>query len=240
MLRRFLPLIFCATVMLPAQVPSPDASTALPQDTEEFRNAHASFLARAKSGPVGLLFLGDSITARWSTAPELWEARYGAHHAANFGLSRDQTQNLLWRIEHGELDGLAPRVVVILIGTNNSASHPASQIVGGIEKIVGLVRAKLPESKILLLGIFPRGPRKNKQGEDENWEARMAVINGANATLPRLADGKNVHFLDVGHAFVAPNGEIRTELLPDRLHPSPAGLRAWANAMQPTLEALLR
>ncbi len=201
---------------------------------------HAAFLARAQAGPIGLLFLGDSITANWKNAPEIWKKHFGAHAPANFGISGDATQNVLWRVENGELDGIAPRVVVLLIGTNNTAVHTAPEISAAIGKIVGHIRAKLPESKVLLLAIFPRGPRVNRDGTPDAWEKRMEVIRAVNATLPQLADGEHVHWLDIGHHFLAADGTILAALLPDQLHLSSAGYQVWAEAMQPTLDALLR
>ncbi|MCM2273189.1 MAG: GDSL-type esterase/lipase family protein [Candidatus Didemnitutus sp.] len=242
MLRRLLSLLFLSglATLASAQTPRADASAAIPKPARSFMEKHESFLARAQAGPIGLLFLGDSITEQWKTAPAVWEKHYGTHQPANFGIGGDQTQNVIWRIEHGELDGIAPRAVVLLIGTNNSASHSAPEIVAAIGKILGLVRAKLPETKILLNAIFPRGPRKNKAGEDEDWQARMAVIREVNAALPGLADGQHVHFLDAGPRFLDAEGKIPTTIMRDQLHLTPEGYRIWAEAMQPKLDELLK
>ncbi|QYM79082.1 GDSL family lipase [Horticoccus luteus] len=207
---------------------------------EDHQQEHEAFLQRGRSGPIGVLFLGDSITAGWKKVPDIWEKNFGAWAPANFGIGGDKTENVIWRIEHGELDGLHPRVVVLLIGTNNSAKNTAPEIVGGIRKIVDEIKARLPETKVLLLAIFPRGPRTTKTGQAEDWESRMAVIKAVNRELPKLADGKRVRFLDVNHVFLAPDGTIPKELMPEQLHPVRAGYERWTAAMMPTLREMMR
>src|SRR5262245_60508796 len=144
----------------------PDASAAIEKNdpSGKFRRMHTSFLERGKAGPIGVLFLGDSITEGWTKGPHIWERFYGAMQPANFGIGGDQTQHVVWRIENGELDGVHPKVVVLMLGTNNSGSHTAAEIAAADKKIVGMIRSKIPEAKVLLLAIFPRGPRKNAEG----------------------------------------------------------------------------
>jgi len=203
-----------------------------------FFELHESFLARAKSGPIGLLFLGDSITAGWKKAPHIWEHYYGAYQPANFGIRGDQTQHVLWRIEQGELDGIDPKVVILMLGTNNSAKYTAGEISAADRKIVGLIRAKLPQTKILLLGIFPRGPRE-KNGVPENVAERMAVIRAVNADLATLDDGNTIRYLDITSAFLGNDGTIPNIIMPDQLHPNAAGYQLWADAMQPLLKEMM-
>src|SRR5688572_22535377 len=126
--------------------------------TGRFGEMHESFLALGKSGPIGVLFLGDSITRGWTKAPHVWEHYYGKYQPANFGIGGDQTQHVIWRIENGELDGTRPKVVVLMLGTNNTTLHTAPEIVAADKKIVGLIRTKIPEARVLLVAIFPRGP----------------------------------------------------------------------------------
>jgi beta-glucosidase len=217
-----------------------DASAPIARDDDLFRSRHESFLARGKAGPIGLLFLGDSIVAFWSNAPRLWDSAFGQYQPANFGLPGDTTQNLIWRIEHGELDGLHPRVTVLMIGTNNSGSHTAVQIAAAIKKTVDLIRAKIPGTKVLLLAITPRGPWR-ADGEkasprsiiEANW--RMAAIEAVNVQLGDLADGSSVRCLDLGPRFLGPDGAIAEQLMPDQLHLSVAGYAVWAEAMKPLL-----
>lgn len=203
-----------------------------------FEKLHRSFIDRGKAGPIGLLFVGDSITQNWTKAPQVWKDHFERYRPANFGIGGDRTQHLLWRLENGELEGIAPQVVVLLIGTNNSADYGAEQIAAADTKIVQLIRAKIPRAKVLVLGIFPRG---NRSGESVQVTARrMEAIRGANAELGKLDDGENVRFLDIGPAFVDGDGKIPASLMPDQLHPSAEGYRVWAQAMQPTLESMMK
>ena len=224
----------------------PGASDAVEkQDDGVFLKKHDAILQRARSGPIGLLFLGDSITERWHIAPHIWEAYYGKYHPANFGIGGDRTQNVVWRIEHGELDGIAPRVVVLLLGTNNSLDYPAADIAAADRKIVGMIRARLPASKILLLGIFPRGPRDARGGpvtpdKVEEAAGRMRTIDAVNRELATLDDGKTVRYLDIGAVFLGQDGRIPKPIMPDQLHPGPAGYQLWADAMRPLLDSMMR
>lgn len=225
----------------------PDASAAIEKkDTDgRFRKQHESFLARGKSGPIGVLFLGDSITAGWTKAPHVWEHYYGKWQPANFGIGGDQTQHVIWRIENGELDGIHPKVVVLMLGTNNTGANTADEIAAADRKIVEMIRAKIPGTKVLLLGVFPRGARKNAQGtipEGVAAEAakRQEIIQAVNAQLAKLDDGTHVRYLDISSKFLGDDGKIPSIIMPDQLHPTAAGYQLWAEAMQPTLEAMMK
>ena len=175
----------------------------------------------------------------------VYERYYGKLDPANFGIGGDQTQHVIWRIANGELDGIHPKVVVLMIGTNNSAGHTGEEITAADTKIVEMIRAKIPETKVLLLAIFPRGARKNAQGvitEASVAEAtkRMAAINGANAELAKLDDGTNVRFLDIGAVFLGQDGKIPWTIMPDQLHPTAAGYQLWAEAMQKPLAEMMK
>ncbi len=231
-----------STAPAPVAPPAPvDASAPIPKkDNGTFLKRHESFLARAKAGPIGLLFLGDSITDNWSKAPHIWQAYYEKYQPANFGIGGDTTQNVIWRIENGELDGIHPRVVVLMLGTNNSASHTAAEIFAADKKIVEMIRAKIPETKVLLLAIFPRGVRKNRDGSVDTGEEKMAIIRDVNLELAKLDDGKNVRYLDIGTQFLGQDGKIPFTIMPDQLHPSAAGYQLWAEAMQPLLNEMMK
>lgn len=230
-----------------APAPKVDASAAIEKTdpSGRFRKMHESFLARGKEGPIGVLFLGDSITQGWTKAPHVWQHYYGKWQPANFGIGGDQTQHVIWRIENGELDGINPKVAVLMLGTNNSGAHTADEIAAANKKIVQMIRTKLPQTKVLVLAVFPRGPRKDKEGKITETVAaeaakRMAVIQGVNAQLARLDDGQNVRFLDINEVFLGQDGKIPFSIMPDQLHPNAAGYQLWADAMQPTLTALMK
>jgi lysophospholipase L1-like esterase len=219
-----------------------DAAAPAPQATPRFQELHAAYLARAKAGPIGVLFLGDSITYGWNKVPALWEKYYGAHQPANFGVGADQTQHLLWRIEHGELDGISPQLVVLLIGTNNTAVNTAEEIFAAQTKIIGLIRTKLPAAKVLVLAVFPRGPRSlGKDGVPrDDGVTRMKVIDAVNARLASLDDGRNIRVLNVNRVFLGADGRIPDALMPDQLHPNEEGYRRWAEAMQPLFVEMIK
>ena len=195
-----------------------------------FMSKHLSFLERAKESPVDLLFLGDSITEGWlSRGSDVFKAHFGKYATGNFGISGDRTQHVLWRIANGELDTIKPKVVVLMIGTNNS-NLPADEIARGTTAVVKNIEYKLPETKILLLGIFPRGI-------DANDPMRLKMAD-ANKILAKLDDGQHVFYQDIASAFLAPDGTLPD--FGDHLHPNTAGYEKWAGAIQEKVDALMK
>lgn len=240
-------VLFLATLVLglsaPAQIEPGtrvDAGEPLPKRANaRFYELHAQFLKRAKE-PMQLLFLGDSITERWATVPEIWNKYYGAWQPANFGVGGDWTQHVLWRIADGELDGVHPKVVVFLLGTNNTGQHGGEEIAAADAKIVKQIQEKIPGVKVLLLAIFPRALRPNIPVERQGDTAkRVAAIAAANRQLAALANGTSIRYLDLGPKFLTPDGKIPLEIMPDQLHLSPKGYQIWAEAMQPLLEEMM-
>ncbi len=224
----------------------PGASEAIEKtDGGVFLKKHEAILARARGGPIGLLFLGDSITERWKIAPHIWDAYYAKYQPANFGIGGDRTGNVIWRIEHGELDGIAPKLVVLMLGTNNSLDYSPEEIAAADRKIIGMIRARLPDTKILVLGIFPRGPRDSSgkpvtEAAVEEAAKRMRTIDAVNRDLATLDNGGNIRFLNINAVFLGQDGKIPKAIMPDQLHPGPAGYQLWADAMQPLLEEMLK
>lgn len=223
------------------------AAVARAEHATKFRSAREAIAARRRTGPVGLLFLGDSITMRWAEAGRrhIWDSFYREWQPANFGIGGDQTQHVIWRIDDGELDGLRPKVVVLLIGTNNTGANNADDIVTANGKIVGMIRERAPQAKVLVLGLFPRGPRREHDGtvlEASRKDAarRMEIITEVNRGLKRLDDGVAVRFLDIGDLFLGQDRNIPYAVMPDQVHLSNAGYQIWADAMQPLLVEMMR
>jgi lysophospholipase L1-like esterase len=177
-----------------------------------------------------LVFIGDSITARWPA--ELLQEKFGAFRPANLGIGGDWFQNVLWRVQNGVLDKLHPKAIVLLIGTNNiTAGLTPDEVAEGIASLLKAIQEKAPASKILLLGILPRG----ESIKEENNEK----IRQTNAKLALLADNKRVFYLDVGDKLVEPDGSISREIMPDKIHVAGPGYIRWIDAMKPTLDKLL-
>ena len=201
---------------------------------------HASFVAQAKQGGIDILFMGDSITDFWrNRGSNVWTQAYAPRHAANFGISGDRTQHVLWRMDNGELDGIKPKVVVLMIGTNNTGKerdnkttrNTVSETIAGVQAVVADIRARLPDSKILLLGIFPRGTL------DDPQRAQVALVN---TVIAKLDDGKMIRFLDIGPKFLESDGTLPRSIMPDLLHPNEHGYQIWADAMEPTLAEMMK
>ena len=190
--------------------------------------------AQALGAKAQVVFIGDSITEGWekSGAP-VWERNYKALDGLVLGFGGDRTENVLWRLMHGEVDGIAPKVAVLMVGTNNTGHRqedPATTA-AGIKRDVEELRRRLPDTKILLLAIFPRG---------EKADDPLRLINQkVNAIIAGFADSQHVYFLDIGKAFLAADGTLSTDIMPDLLHPNEKGYEIWARAMAPQLNRLL-
>ena len=202
---------------------------------------HNSVVNRVKQGNVDLILVGDSITHGWGGSPdqtrgdaigELWTKYFGSRNAVNEGFGWDRTQHVLWRFDHGELDGISPKVAVVLIGTNNIGANKAPEVVQGIAAVVAELQEKLPKTKVLLLGIFPRDEKA-----DTFNRKQVAEINSQVATTVGKRDG--VTYLDLTSAFVQSDGTISADLMGDFLHPTAKGYAVWAQAMEPTLAKLM-
>jgi beta-glucosidase len=201
-----------------------------------WKASHRQINARVKRGGVELIFVGDSITSGWAREGKaVWDKHYGRRKAANLGIGGDETGHVLWRLTHGNLRGISPKVkvAVLLVGVNNAyrRDHSAAAIAEGIKRIVAELRRRLPRTKVLVLAIFPAGARPGR------FREKTGAIN---KRVAKLADGKMVHFLDIGARFLGKNGHISQEVMHDYLHLTEKGYRIWAEAMEPTLKRLLR
>ncbi|VTS04414.1 platelet-activating factor acetylhydrolase IB subunit [Tuwongella immobilis] len=201
---------------------------------------HEKFVSIAEKGGVELLFLGDSITDAWGgeghgngPGAKIFTEEFLPMKAANFGIGGDRTQHVLWRLQNGELKNIQPKVVMLMIGTNNSngKDNTAEEIADGVKLIVEELKKNSSKTKVLLLGIFPRGAKPNPQRE------KLAAVN---AIISKLDDGgKTVKYLDIGSKFLEADGTLTKEVMPDFLHLSPKGYRIWADAVKSEITALL-
>lgn len=222
-------------------LPQSDLATCTPLKRVDWADGyHQAMLVREKKPDLQLVFLGDSITMMWRSqsgyegGTPVWEQYYALRNTGNFGISGDRTEHILWRItEGGDLDGLSPKVLVLLIGINNyGQTHSTPQDVSaGISTIVGYLKTKLPETKILLLGVFPCNDRPENPVRE--W------VRQVNSRIKPLADRQRVWYLDMGDKFVEPDGTITREKLRDLLHLSEKGYWIWAETMEPYLVDLL-
>lgn len=202
---------------------------------------HAEMVAEARKGGIDLLFIGDSITdgwrgaarGTWDSGGDVWKRCFAPLKAANFGICGDQTSHLLWRLQNGELDGITPKLAVLMIGTNNSsAGHRPADIAAGIAAIIDTLKAKTPGTRVLLLAIFPAGA----SAQDSRRVNNQAV----NRIIAKFDDGgTTVKFLDIGVKFLQPDGTISKAIMPDLLHLSAKGYQIEAEAILPVIEQMM-
>jgi beta-glucosidase len=215
-----------------AVVPTPRADFAWGNRNETWMGRFYRNVQEVSGGEVDLLFIGDSITHSWERAGKATWDRYYAHRSAvNLGFGGDRTQHVLWRLIHGKLEAASPKVAVVMIGTNNSNSDTPDEIAAGVRAICHTLRGLLPETKILLLGIFPRG------ATPDDWRRNLNAA--VNARIAELDDGEWIHYLDIGESFLEAGGILPESVMPDALHPNERGYQIWAEAMEPTLARLM-
>ena len=199
-----------------------------------FAKSHESFVAIAKKGEAQVVFIGDSITAGWNGQKALFEKEYGQYKAANFGIGGDRVQHVLWRVENGEFEGIKPKAIVLMIGTNNAgvAENSPEQIAAGIKNIIDAIHKRSPDSKVLVLAIFPRGPNSTDVNRVKNEKV--------NAIIAKFDDGKKVHFFDIGAKFLKPDGTLEKSVMPDLLHLNAASYQIEADAIREKLASLVK
>jgi lysophospholipase L1-like esterase len=235
-------LVHFAILTATAADPANNAIQGVPRTDANSRLAHEQLLAKSKQGKIDVYFVGDSITRRWgATDPqykpllENWTTNFFGWNAANFGWGADRIENILWRLENGELDGVNPKIIVVLAGINNignnaGAPEKAAQVASGIKAILETCRTKAPNATIILTAIFPR---------NDNM-AVVPVINEANREISKFADGKAVRFLDINGKIADENGKFFEGMVsPDKLHPSLNTYQIWADALKPIFTEIL-
>lgn len=212
----------------------PTAVAPVPRSDSWWIAQHEHTLARIRQGGVDLLMIGDSITQGWSAeGRHVWSTYYGHRRAVNLGYSGDCTEHVLWRLNHGEINRIAPKLAVVMIGTNNIGARrdPPEETAAGIQAILSTLRTGLPDTKILLLGVFPRGA----SGDDPLRQVTVAINNLAST----YADNKQIFFLDLSPLFLDNQGRLAQHLMPDYLHPNEQGYQVWADGMEDMLSRLL-
>jgi lysophospholipase L1-like esterase len=217
----------------------PSCAIPAPRTDPNSQKAHEQLVEKAKHGGIDLYFVGDSITRRWGATdyPDFlahWRKNFFGWNAGDFGWGADGIQHILWRLEHGELDGVNPKVIVILAGTNNVGQTPGDEakiadVKLGIKTLVELCHRKAPGATIVLTAIFPRNDNP----------AVVPTINRINAGIEKLADGKSVRFLNINSQLADQNGVLFEGMTVDKLHPSLKGYEVWAAGLRPILTELL-
>jgi lysophospholipase L1-like esterase len=182
--------------------------------------------------PPEIVFIGDSITQGWENeGRQVWQRHFGSPRALALGFGGDRTENVLWRLQHGEIDGLSPKAAVLMIGTNNSGVRTPESTAAGVKHLLGEIRQRLPNTKVLLLAVFPRGEKPD--------DFLRGVNDRVNKIIKGYADGRHVHFLDINAALLNADGTLGKDVMPDLLHPNEKGYEIWQRAMAPTLQKLL-
>ena len=221
----------------------------LEEDVYDWWARHAEALRIKDSVDPEIVLIGNSITHFWGGVPALrnadgsprepngpksWSSVFQGHRVLNLGFGWDRTQNVLWRLDHGELDGLHPRLVVIDIGTNNTSEtahariNTVPEIVEGIRAVVDRVRTKTPAARIILMAIFPR--------EQFSSHPRRVLIDATNKLLKAFAENEKLTYLDIGQAFLAPDGSMIPGMTSDFTHPTDKGYQVWADSLRPFVE----
>ena len=227
---RFLPLFFVSSLAL-AQIPRTDPNS---------QTAHAQLVEKARQGGIDIYFEGDSITRRWGASDAQykdflanWNQNFFGWNAANFGWGADKIENILWRLQNGELDGVNPKVIVLLGGTNDlpqGGAEAQRTVTRGVRTVLDTMQQKALNAVIILMGITPR----NDVGADIS-----ATIDKINAEISRFADGKRIRYLNINDKLADKDGRLFDGMTVDRLHPSVKGYQVWADALKPIFTELL-
>lgn len=222
---------------LPAFPPQPPATVnpaayAYPRMDWLYRVKNNITKGKEVAASTQLIFDGDSITDGWQgKGKDIWAARYAKYGAFDFGIGGDRTQHVLWRLAQGQAEGMNPKLIAIMIGTNNTGSDTAEQIAEGVKAIVEAYQKRCPKSVILLQAVFPR----NEKADD----ATRQKIKQINSIISKLGDDKKVIYVDFSDKFLQPDGTLTRDIMPDLLHPNEKGYQIWADAIQPYIDKYL-
>jgi len=211
------------------------ATSPEPRDGKWWKDRHEKKLADLKKAEkVDLLWIGDSITHSWEGGgKKVFDEYYSKRNPFNIGYSGDRTEHVIWRLQNGEVEGISPKLVVMMIGTNNTGHRKdkPEHTAAGINVILEELEKRLPESKILLLGVFPR---------DQSQDGEKRQINvGINKLIKKFADDKRVFFKDISAEFLDDEGNLPKSIMPDALHPNAKGYKIWADAIEEDIKKLM-
>ncbi len=219
----------------------------IPRSDRNSQIAHEQLVQKARTGHIDVYFEGDSITRRWGTSDAQyadflanWKENFYGWNAANFGWGGDTAQNILWRIDNGELDGVKPKVIVLMAGTNNVSNAPPpagdegkiEEVAAAIKTILDVMRSKAPNATIILMGITPRN-------DGRAGKAMVATIEKINARISKFADGKQVRYISINDKLTKSDGTLLEGMTVDGLHLSTSGYQIWADALKPILTEIL-
>jgi lysophospholipase L1-like esterase len=241
--------VWCLTGTLTVLSAETPMVKGIPRTDENSRIGHEELLTKAKSGRIDLYFEGDSITRRWGCSDTAyqdlytnWKTNFHGWNAGDFGWGGDRVENILWRLQNGELDGVNPKAVVLMAGTNNlrkeqdsgpdSESAQVEEVVSGLRAVLAVIHEKAPAAKVVLMGITPR---KDRSGAP----AHVATIRKINQGYAGLADGKAIRFIDLSDRLGDADGKPLEGMTVDGLHLSAKGYQVWADAMKPVLTEIL-
>ena len=224
--------VACAQSNRPADRPAP-------RTDRNSQIAHEQLLEKARKGGIDVYFLGDSITRRWGATdyPESlanWNTNFFGWNAANFGWGADRIENILWRVENGELDGVNPKIIVVLAGINNVGTVPGDDgrvedITRGLKALLNVCQQKAPRAVIVLTALFPR---------NDNM-AVIPMINRINENLANIADGKKIRYLNLNDKLADKDGKLFEGISKDKLHPTLKGYQIWADGLKPIFTEIL-
>jgi len=219
---------FAADTIYQSPIPAGGNPAAVAAPRDDWYAAVQNKFTRFGNKHADIVFDGDSITNRWeTTGKSVWTQHYSAI-AADFGIEGDRTENILWRLSKRQVDGIDPKVVVLMIGTNNSGRDTADQIAEGIKAVVAEYEKRCPNAHIILMGIFPRGAKPSDGGRQ-----KVAAVN---TQIASLDDGNRVSFVDITSKMLESDGTLTPDMAPDFLHPTTKGYQIWSDAIQPIID----
>jgi beta-glucosidase len=230
---RILPFLLALMALAVTQTGFAENSAIVPvaRTNASWIQRHELMNRQAQKGHIDLIYVGDSIVEHFNKqGKEVWEHYYADRNGLNLGISGDRTEHVLWRLDHGNIDGITPKLAIVMIGQNNGGHNTAEEIAEGVTAVIQRLRTKLPETRILLLGIFQRREKPTPE---------RAVLARANEIISKLADGKTVFYMDINHIYVQPDGSIPKSLMYDFEHPTPLGHKVWAEAIEPKVAELM-